>query len=75
MKECLVLKKSEYVTKDNKAVYRLHLWIDDGIIEYVCASVEKTVYDSVIAGSKKRFSYELNVYNGKIYGIKNVTLA
>ena len=74
-KEVLVLKKSYYETKDNKVVYRLHLWVDDGILEYVVVSVEKSIYDYAKANTKIKLHYELNVFNGKIYGIKNVSLA
>ena len=74
-KDLFILKKSYYETKDNKVVYRLHLWINDGILEYVVASVDKSIYDYVKENAKAKLHYELNVFNGKIYGIKNVSLA
>lgn len=73
-KEILCLKKTEYKTKDNRVVYRLHLWIDDGAVEYCVCSVEQDIYDYVEVGSKFEARYELNVFNAKIYGIKNLTL-
>ena len=74
-KEVYVLKKSTYTTKDGKTVYRLHLWIDDGCVEYAVWNVDKDIYDLVTVKSSVKFGYELNVFNGKIYGIKNVILA
>lgn len=74
-KEILCLKKSEYKTKDNRVVCRLHLWIDDGAVEYCVTSVERDIYDLVEEGMKFEAQYELAVYNSKIYGIKNLALA
>lgn len=73
--EILCLKKSEYKTKDNRVVYRLHLWIDDGAVEYCVCSVEKDIYDLIEVGLKFQAQYELAVFNSKIYGIKNLALA
>lgn len=74
VKEILCLKKSEYKTKDNRVVYRLHLWIDDGAVEYCVTTVERDIYDLVEVGSKFEARYELAVFNSKIYGIKNLSL-
>lgn len=74
MKDVLVLKKSNYVTKDNRAVYRIHLWIDDGAVEYCVCTVEEDIYKKITVGSKVRIKYDLNVFNSKIYGIKNIQL-
>lgn len=71
-KSLLVLKKSEYTTKDGKSVYRLHLWVDDGAVEYCVVSVEKQMYDRIEIGKPYKFNYELNIFNSKIYGIKNL---
>ena len=73
-KEILCLKKTEYKTKDNRVVYRLHLWIDDGAVEYCVTSVDKDIYDLVDIGLKFEAQYELAVFNAKIYGIKNLKL-
>ena len=73
-KEILCLKKSEYKTKDNRVVYRLHLWINDGAVEYCVTSVDRDIYDYVEAGANFEAQYELAVFNSKIYGIKNLKL-
>lgn len=73
-KEILCLKKSEYKTKDNRVVYRLHLWIDDGAVEYCVTSVDSDIYDYVEVGATFEAQYELAVFNSKIYGIKNLKL-
>lgn len=73
-KNVLVLKKSEYTTKDGKTVYRLHLWVDDGCVEYTVVNVDKTVYDLVSPMDKIDIGYDLNIFGNKIYGIKNVIL-
>lgn len=73
-KEILCLKKSEYKTKDNRVVYRLHLWIDDGAVEYCVTSVDEDIYNYVEVGATFEAQYELAVFNSKIYGIKNLKL-
>lgn len=74
IKDVLILKKSNYTTKDNKTCYRLHLWVDDGVVEYCVVTVEEDIYKKVIVNSKFKIKYDLNVFNSKIYGIKNIQL-
>ena len=73
-KEILCLKKTKYETKDNRVVYRLHLWVDDGAVEYCVCPVQQDIYDCVEDGAEFEAQYELNVFGSKIYGIKNLVL-
>ena len=74
VKKCLVLKKNTYRTKDNRVVYRLSLWIDDGLVEYSQCSTDESTYSKVVPNSYYDLNYDYSVFNSKIYGVKNVTL-
>lgn len=73
-KKCLILKKNSYQSKDNRTVHRLHLWIDDGLVEYSQCSTDESTYSKVVPNSYYDLNYDYSVFNSKIYGVKNVTL-
>lgn len=73
-KEILCLKKDKFTTKDNRVIYRLHLWVDDGIVDYCICNVDENIYNYAEEMSKFYIAYELKVFNKQVQGIKNVRL-